>query len=117
MKTIYISYILVAIAGVLTAAGNVCLKISRSNEFGIDFINLNFNPYFMLGILFYAVNVVLFSKSLDKLEVTVAYPLLTAVGYIALFFISVTYLGETVNYVKIIGAVLILLGISFLVSY
>jgi multidrug transporter EmrE-like cation transporter len=116
MNTIFYSYILIVLAGLLTAAGNICLKLSRRGDVSLDIMQGLLNPYFILGISFYAVNVLIFSKSLDKLEITVAYPLLTAVGYLALFIISFLYMGETLSYVKILGAIFVLVGISLLVS-
>ncbi len=107
---------MVGIAGVLTAAGNICLKLSRGTGAELNFIEGIINPFFILSIAFYAANVIIFSKSLDGLQVTVAYPLLTAVGYLVLFVCSFLYLGESINYVKIIGVSLILIGISFLMN-
>ncbi len=116
MNSIYLPYLMVAIAGVLTAAGNICLKLSRGSGAELTFIEGIINPFFIIGIAFYAANVIIFSKSLDKLQVTIAYPLLTAVGYLVLFVCSFLYMGESISYVKIIGVFLILIGIYFLMN-
>lgn len=68
------------------------------------------NLWFLAGMSLYAVSIGLWMAVLGKVEVSLAYPLLS-IGYIITAFIGYFFLHENVNTVRIIGLATICLGI------
>ncbi len=68
------------------------------------------NIWFYAGMGCYAISVGLWLYVLGKLEVSLAYPLLS-IGYIVTAFIGFFFLHENVNSVRCLGLFLIIVGI------
>jgi multidrug transporter EmrE-like cation transporter len=102
---------LVFLAGINTCIGNLLLKKSRLVATDSSLLSLIFSPWFIGGLLFFGVNVIIFTKSLDKLPVSVAYPVLAGLGF-ALLAVSGNWIfGERLGWSQFIGVGLILIGI------
>ena len=114
MKYSWTPWFLVIAAGVNTCLGNILLKYSRKVAPDPGLLSMLFSPWFMGGIFFYAVNVILFAKALDTLPVSSAYPVLAGLGFLFLSVASFCWLGENLTVYKIIGMALVLAGIVFL---
>lgn len=107
--------LLVLAAGVNSCIGNLLLKWSRlSVPADASTIEKLLSPGFLGGMMFYAVNVVLFAKALDELEVSIAYPILAGAGFALLAIASSFLFGEGLTLAKGAGIGLILVGISVL---
>ncbi|WP_026616872.1 DMT family transporter [Ensifer aridi] len=107
--------ILVFAAGLNSCIGNILLKWSRASlpaNAGLadTFLSLGF----VGGLVFYGINVVLFAKALDSMEVSVAYPILAGSGFAMLMVASYYVFGEPFRLHKWIGLALIMAGIVFL---
>ena len=109
------AFTLVLLAGFNSCIGNLALKKSRlvSDPEAGFLLNL-MNPYFFLGLFFYAVNVVLFAKALDDAPVSVAYPVLAASGFAMLTLSSAWLFSEKVGLLQVAGMALIVAGIALL---
>lgn len=102
-------------AGVNSCIGNLLLKWSRTTmPAEASTIEKLLTPGFIGGMFFYAVNVVLFAKALDEMEVSVAYPILAGSGFALLAVASSFLIGETLTVAKGAGIGLILFGILVL---
>ena len=78
------------------------------------FFALLVSPWFLGGLAFYGVNVVLFAKALEKLAVSAAYPVLAGSGF-ALLVLSAAWLyGERLSTTQYLGIGAILLGVLLL---
>tara|TARA_B100001250_G_scaffold65148_1_gene51612 strand:- start:27788 stop:28138 length:351 start_codon:yes stop_codon:yes gene_type:complete len=111
------AYIYIITAAVLSTAGNIFLKISRENLLqDSNFIDQYINGYFFLAITFYVLNVFLFSRALDTMQVNIGYPMLAALGFTFLSISSWFFLGEKLQLIQVIGMFAIILGI-ILLSY
>lgn len=97
----------------INVLGQVCLKkgVSLVENNMLLFKYINF--YTILGFILYALNALLYIKILDKLEVSIAYPL-TSLGYVFLVFISAVLLNEEITLNKLFGVLLIMLGVFFI---
>ena len=73
-------------------------------------LNLISNIWFMLGMGCYVISIGLWMVVLGKVEVSLAYPLLS-VGYILTAVIGYFFMGENVNLIRIIGLTFICVGI------
>jgi len=88
--------------------GNILLKKSQSKY---SFIESLISLEFISGCFFYLLNVLLFAYSLKYLEVTKAYPVLSAFAFLSLSILSYIFLDEKLNLFNYFGMFLILLGI------
>ncbi|MDB6055276.1 MAG: small multidrug resistance family protein [Verrucomicrobiales bacterium] len=108
-----IAWLLVLAAGVNSCAGNLMLKRSRLHHSG-SFVTLLSSPWFMGGLLFYGVNVLLFAKALEKLPVSQAYPVLAGFGFALLVFSASYFFGERLGIRQWAGLGSVLVGIYLL---
>ncbi len=104
--------LLVLLAGVNSCVGNLLLKWSRTaTAADAGTVEKLLSPGFIGGLFFYAVNVVLFAKALDHMQVSVAYPILAGFGFALLVLASWAIFHEPITVSKIAGIGLVLAGI------
>lgn len=108
------AWLFVGAAGLLSTVGNLCLKKASVASSGMNFIGLIFQPYFIGGMFFYGINVVLFATALKYLDVSKAYPVLAAVGFSTLSVLAAIVFRESLSLTNYIGLLLIVIGISLL---
>jgi multidrug transporter EmrE-like cation transporter len=104
--------VLVLLAAVNSTVGNLMLKKSRlvlPSEYG--FIDQYLSFWFIGGVCFYVINVIIFSKALDDMPVSIAYPILATSGFVMLLTSSSYLFHETISYTQMTGLALALLGI------
>ena len=70
-------------------------------------------PNVLLGLFFYAISTVFWLIALSKIELSVAYPMLS-VGYILLMILSYFLLNESITLYKVIGTLLVVAGITLI---
>jgi multidrug transporter EmrE-like cation transporter len=70
-------------------------------------------PNVLLGLFFYAISTVFWLIALSKIELSVAYPILS-LGYILLMIISYFLLNESITFYKVIGTLLVVAGITLI---
>lgn len=109
------SYILLAIALTLNAVANVFLKVgsARLPAWSEPALlpRLFTNPYLLLGIVLFALNVLVYAAALARLNLSVAYPVMVAGSMIVVVVLSATCLKEVVTPVQLSGIALLILGI------
>jgi multidrug transporter EmrE-like cation transporter len=106
-------YVLIILAAINSAFGNIFIKKSQLNsEFAASILSLNF----ILGLVFYGINLLLFAFSLKYIQVSRAYPLLAGLSFIFLIVLSNRLLSEQLQTVNYLGIFVILLGIILLVK-
>ncbi|EKR7174323.1 TPA: SMR family transporter [Escherichia coli] len=86
---------------------------SAASEYFNFGLSLLINPWFITGMGCYVVSIGLWMAVLGKVEVSLAYPLLS-VGYIITAIIGYFFLKEDVNMMRMIGLALICSGIIFI---
>lgn len=106
------AWLFVAVAGLLSTVGNLCLKKASLASRGMDFIGLLFQPYFICGMFFYGVNVILFATALQHLDVSKAYPVLAAIGFSTLSILAAIVFRESLSLPNYVGLLFIVIGIS-----
>ena len=105
---------LVVLAGINSTIGNILLKKSRELNSGVSFFSSLFDLWFIGGVAFYGLNVLLFAKALDVLPVSTSYPVLAGVGFAFLAVSSNMILKESLSTSQLIGLFSVLLGIILL---
>lgn len=102
---------LLLLAGINSTVGNLLLKQSRIASGAPGFLGMIKSPWFLGGLLFYALNVVLFAKALDRLQVAAAYPVLAGISFALLVFASAIIFGERFSALQVFGLIAVLVGI------
>ncbi|MBD2413775.1 small multidrug resistance protein [Nostoc calcicola FACHB-389] len=102
---------LVFIAGINTCIANLLLKRSRLEAPDPGLFSLLFSPWFIGGLVFFGINVIIFAKALDKLPVSAAYPVLSGMGFGLIAVGSNYFFGERLALNQYIGLAVILTGI------
>ena len=102
---------LVLLAGTLNCAGNLLLKQSRLQAGGSSLSELLLSPWFLGGLGCYGINVIVFAMALDRLPISVAYPVLAGLGFLLIAILAKWLFGETVAPIQWLGVGLILIGI------
>ena len=109
-----IGWVLVGIAALLNGCGSLLLKQSRIKAAEMADQSLGgllFSPWFIGGLVCYGINVILFAKALEKLPVSIAYPVLAGASLALISFVAAMLFHEKLVPVHWAGAVFILVGI------
>lgn len=109
-----VPWLLIVAAGVNSMIGNVLLKQSRIVATSPGLIDQFRSPWFIGGLIFYGINVVLFAKALDRLPVSAAYPVLAASGFALLALVSAFVFGERLSISQYAGLAVTLGGIALI---
>lgn len=105
------AWILVFAAGINTCIGNLLLKQSRRVPTDQGLLSLFLSPWFLGGLVFFGVNVILFTKALEKLPVSAAYPVLAGLGFSLIVVFSGFLFDERLAWSQWMGVGMILGGI------
>ena len=99
-----------ALAQLLLKNGTTLFKTLDSNDVFSFLLNGIIKNYFFLGgFLSYLFSIFLWVYTLSKVEVSIAYPMLS-LGFVINALGAWYFLGESMSFLKIIGITLILLG-------
>jgi multidrug transporter EmrE-like cation transporter len=111
MPSAALPWVLVLLAGVNSTIGNLLLKQSRAGHAAMALTDQMRSPWFLGGLFFYAINVLLFARALDRLPVSTAYPVLATTGFLLLAGAGAIVFGERLNVAQWCGMALALAGI------
>lgn len=101
--------LLVLFTTLLTSSAQILLK-KGSSELSFDILSILSNQYLIGGIFLYAIGGILIIISFRGGEVSVLYPII-ATSYVWVSFLSIRFLGESMNMLKWIGILSIIAGI------
>lgn len=101
--------LLVLFTTLLTSSAQLLYKFG-SASLSFNLLDLLRNYYLIGGIILYALGGILMIISFRGGEVSVLYPII-ATSYIWVSFLSIKFLGETMNLYKWIGIIAIMAGI------
>jgi multidrug transporter EmrE-like cation transporter len=117
-------YIFLIVALVFNASANILMKLgARAIESGPDLsalapidkiLALATNWYLMLGLVLFASNVLFYIVALKRINLSLAYPIMTSGGFLIISLYSVYYLKEHLGIMQIVGIVMIAGGITLL---
>ncbi|NJK39840.1 MAG: small multidrug resistance protein [Oscillatoriales cyanobacterium RM2_1_1] len=102
---------LIAIAAINNCIGSLLVKQSRVVATDSSLVNLLSSPWFIAGLCTYGVNVVLYAKALEKLPVSVAYPVFAGMGFGILALAGGYFFGEKLGFNYWVGLGMIMTGI------
>ena len=88
-------------------------EVTIDNNILMTVMKMLLLPNVLLGLLFYTVGTVFWLIALSKIELSVAYPMLS-LGYILLMILSYFLLNETITIYKIAGTLLVIVGVTLI---
>ncbi len=116
-------YVFLTIALLLNATANILLKLASEglNELkGLGLMEmlprLLTNYRLIVGLSFFALNVIFYIVALNRLKLSVAYPIMMAGGIVIITVFSALYLKEALNLLQYGGIALIAGGIILVTS-
>ena len=108
-------YALLALALTLNAAANVLLKVGASRLGPLQGPDLAArllgNVHLWAGLALFGLNVVFYAVALTRLNLSVAYPVMTAGGILIVVTVSFIWLREPVSTSQALGLALLVAGI------
>jgi len=117
------TYLLLGFGIVFNAGANILMKVAMTRIGAAEEIGLAAYAKGMLGSLWlwgglasFAAALVCYTYVLSKLNLSVAYPVFTSVGFAIVIFVSAFVLGETITWWQVVGFVLILGGVWLVVA-
>jgi drug/metabolite transporter (DMT)-like permease len=100
-----------AIGQVLIKKGiNVLGNIDFSSGLITSYMKIFLLPYVILGSLVYVISLFIWVYALSKVALSFAYPFL-ALSYVMIIVASRVFLGETVPFLRVLGILVICIGI------
>jgi multidrug transporter EmrE-like cation transporter len=109
------TYVFLVAALALNALANMLLKAGAARLGGLAEPHLVQrvlgNPYLLLGLLLFALNVGFYLAALTRLNLSVAYPVMVAGGLVIVVLGSTLWLRETVTPLQWSGVALLAVGI------
>ncbi|MGB9772870.1 MAG: SMR family transporter [Bacteroidota bacterium] len=113
-------WILLSISLLLNAGANISLKAgmkavpNNGNLLHVSTLQLLLqNPLILLGLLLFGVSFIGYSLVLSSLNLSVAYPVMTGGGFVVVILASALFFSEQISLLRILGIVLIAVGIWF----
>ena len=109
-------YIILALAITLNALANIFMKVAMRDQESTTGIlpmvtQALTNPVLFLGIVSFGLALVAYCYVLSKVNLSIAYPLMTSLGFLIVILVSWLYLGETITKIQIVGFSLIIAGV------
>ena len=114
-----LSFTLLMIGVMLNASAQLLLKAGTNAVGKFDFhlenvvpigLKLASQPYIIGGMSCYAVSLVVWIMALSRVEVSVAYPLLS-IGYVVNAIAAWYFFGEAVTVTRLVGIGIIIIGV------
>ena len=124
MNEFFLSWGLLVLSVIFNAYGVFVIKLKLNQLGAIHFDSLKgiftyawamiSAPWVACGIVFFIASPFLFTVSLSRMDIVLAYPVQIGLNFFFLIVLAVVFLGETLTLYKIIGIVFIFVGIYFL---
>lgn len=112
------NFILLLISLVFNALANVLIKAGmKGYNGGLNYRMLFYiikSPLVLLGLLFFGGAFIGYSFLLSRMQLSIAYPIMTGAGFAIVCILSYFWFNESFNFLKTFGILLIFIGIVFL---
>ncbi|MFH1729061.1 MAG: EamA family transporter [Pseudomonadota bacterium] len=111
-------YCILAFAIVCNATANILIKLGMMKLDAIKLAPFDFLRYLsyinltiVAGIAMFALALVSYAYVLSKMNLSIAYPVMTSLGFVIVIAFSATFLKETITFIQLIGFASIILGV------
>ncbi|CAN92295.1 putative Conserved membrane protein [Sorangium cellulosum So ce56] len=114
-------YLFLIIALVFNATANILMKLASRRVPSMEGLSLVekalalvTNYHLVLGLVLFASNILFYVLALKRINLSIAYPIMSSGGFLLISVFSVYFLHETLTGLQIGGIVLIAAGIALL---
>lgn len=112
-------YLVFIAAIVFNAGANIMIKAAmRKNPIMLEegallnaFIQAIKNPHLIAGVIMFGLALAAYSIVLSKINLSIAYPIMTGAGFLLVFLVSGLYFRESITALHVFGSTLILAGV------
>jgi multidrug transporter EmrE-like cation transporter len=106
------------LAVLLNALGNVLIKYGMNHVGAIDLTQpfkalmaIFLNVGVIAGISLYVLALAGYSYTLSRMNLSIAYPIMSSLGFVVVLLISATFLQEKIQPMQLVGCAVILFGV------
>jgi len=110
-------YLILALAISFNALANILMKVGMNRVGGFGF-NLKeliskfaLNPVVVLGVFCFVLALIFYGYVLSQINLSVAYPVMTSIGYCIVILASWGFLRESISPIQVIGFAFIVAGV------
>ena len=109
-------YALLGVALVFNAVANILMKAGmRDAPEGLA-LGAMIKHYLtswpvIVGLLLFAINVIAYTQALTKIPLSIAYPIMTSLGFLIVVSASAYFFKETITWIQGVGFALIVVGV------
>lgn len=111
--------VLIFLYFIFAVSGSTLLKYGGLEHmktlFHVPFVNMNVSLVTLIGFVCYGISFLVYTVLLNKFELSFISPLTAGVVYVLLMITAFVIFKEPITTMKIIGSILILMGILFMV--
>jgi multidrug transporter EmrE-like cation transporter len=100
------------------ALANIFIKYGVNRTGGLKFDSVQsfisgfiLNPFIIIGVIFFGFTLVGYTQTLRYYQLSVAYPVMTSLGFIIVVGASVLLFKEQLSYTQMIGIITIIIGV------
>ena len=111
-------YLVLGIAIFTNAAANILMKIGMNRVGGLEITSLTdiWHKFFLnyvvwLGISCFVLALVSYSYVLSHIQLSIAYPIMTSLGFVIVIVTSLLYLSEKLTLIQLGGIAFIIIGV------
>ncbi len=111
-------YLILFLAITLNASANILLKIGMNRAGSFSFTDISgiftevvLNPFIIGGVFCFVLALGAYTYVLSKINLSIAYPIMTSVGYMIVILASWLFLKENISGVQFAGFCLIIGGV------
>ena len=107
----FLKFTYILAAALFSALGNIFLKYASQDK---DYYEIIFNWYFFLGVIFFGINLLFYSLALQKIPVSIGYPMLASLSILFVAISGYFFFGENMSLIYKIGIIVVIIGICIL---
>ncbi len=109
-------YLILALAITLNAVANILMKVGMLKQAETRGViemarAAAVNPAVLLGLVSFALALAAYLYVLSKVNLSIAYPIMTSLGYVIVIVVSWALLNENIAKIQILGFVFIIAGV------
>ncbi len=109
-------YLFLGVACVFNAVANTLMKAGMRNAPQSTEPMVMLKHYLtswpvLVGIVLFGLNVLAYTQSLTKIPLSIAYPIMTSLGFLIILSASAYFFKETITWVQGVGYALIIAGV------
>ncbi|MBD3400294.1 MAG: EamA family transporter [Candidatus Coatesbacteria bacterium] len=117
------TYLMLALGIVFNAGANILMKVAMTRigtledlGFGSYLKGMLTSAWLWSGLVSFALALACYTYVLSKINLSVAYPVFTSVGFAIVILVSIFMLHETVTWWQVAGFLLIIAGVWLVIS-